>query len=61
MSRNSCATGAARWRRRRATLRPSCPTKPASYGALVLGVRDYVRKHGFPGVVVGLSAASIPP
>ena len=25
------------------------------YGALVLGVRDYVRKHGFPGVVMGLS------
>src|SRR5207248_1747674 len=25
------------------------------YGALTLGVRDYVRKHGFPGVVIGLS------
>jgi len=25
------------------------------YGALVLGVRDYVDKHGFPGVVMGLS------
>jgi NAD+ synthase (glutamine-hydrolysing) len=25
------------------------------YSALVLGVRDYVRKHGFPGVVMGLS------
>ncbi|HEU4531636.1 MAG TPA: NAD+ synthase [Steroidobacteraceae bacterium] len=25
------------------------------YGALVLGVRDYVRKHRFPGVVMGLS------
>ncbi len=25
------------------------------YQALVLGVRDYVRKHGFPGVVMGLS------
>jgi NAD+ synthase (glutamine-hydrolysing) len=25
------------------------------YGALVLGVRDYVEKHGFPGVVIGLS------
>jgi len=22
---------------------------------LVLGVRDYVNKHGFPGVVMGLS------
>jgi len=29
---------------------------PASvYRALVLGVRDYVAKHGFPGVVMGLS------
>jgi len=25
------------------------------YQALVLGVRDYVNKHGFPGVVMGLS------
>ena len=25
------------------------------YSALVLGVRDYVNKHGFPGVVMGLS------
>jgi NAD+ synthase (glutamine-hydrolysing) len=25
------------------------------YGALVLGTRDYVNKHGFPGVVLGLS------
>lgn len=25
------------------------------YRALTLGVRDYVQKHGFPGVVVGLS------
>jgi len=25
------------------------------YGALVIGVRDYVRKNGFPGVVLGLS------
>jgi NAD+ synthase (glutamine-hydrolysing) len=25
------------------------------YQALVLGVRDYVRKNGFPGVIIGLS------
>ncbi len=32
------------------------PSEEASiYGALVLGVRDYVNKHGFPGVVLGLS------
>ena len=31
-------------------------TEEASvYNALVLGVRDYVNKHGFPGVVMGLS------
>jgi NAD+ synthase (glutamine-hydrolysing) len=27
----------------------------SAYGALVLGVRDYVDKHRFPGVVMGLS------
>ena len=32
------------------------PGEDASiYGALVLGVRDYVGKNGFPGVVLGLS------
>jgi NAD+ synthase (glutamine-hydrolysing) len=32
------------------------PSDEASvYGALVLGVRDYVSKHGFQGVVLGLS------
>jgi len=32
------------------------PSDEASvYRALTLGVRDYVRKHGFPGVVMGLS------
>jgi NAD+ synthase (glutamine-hydrolysing) len=34
----------------------SLPSGPASvYQALVLGTRDYVNKHGFPGVVLGLS------
>lgn len=28
---------------------------PSVYGALVAGTRDYVNKHGFPGVVIGLS------
>jgi NAD+ synthase (glutamine-hydrolysing) len=28
---------------------------PSIYGALVTGVRDYVGKNGFPGVVLGLS------
>ncbi|HEY4340108.1 MAG TPA: NAD+ synthase [Steroidobacteraceae bacterium] len=40
---------------RRAHTEP-LPTEEASvYGALVLGVRDYVGKHRFPGVVLGLS------
>ena len=30
-------------------------TEESVYGALVTGTRDYVRKHGFPGVVIGLS------
>ncbi|HXR52822.1 MAG TPA: NAD+ synthase [Steroidobacteraceae bacterium] len=45
------------------TLRAAAPDAVAAelepeesvYGALVLGVRDYVNKHGFPGVVMGLS------
>ena len=28
---------------------------PADYAACVLGLRDYVNKNGFPGVVIGLS------
>ena len=31
------------------------PIEASVYQALVLGVRDYVTKHGFPGVVMGLS------
>ena len=31
------------------------PRLPSVYNAMVLGLRDYVRKNGFPGVVVGLS------
>ncbi|MCG8546702.1 MAG: NAD+ synthase, partial [Alphaproteobacteria bacterium] len=27
----------------------------AMYGAMMLGLRDYVRKNGFPGIVLGLS------
>src|SRR6267378_2900552 len=34
---------------------PELSDEASIYSALVLGVRDYVRKHGFPGVVVGLS------
>jgi len=34
---------------------PALPEEDAIYQALVLGVRDYVRKNGFQGAVIGLS------
>ncbi|HEX4268273.1 MAG TPA: NAD+ synthase [Steroidobacteraceae bacterium] len=34
---------------------PELSDDASIYSALVLGVRDYVNKHGFPGVVMGLS------
>ena len=34
---------------------PEISVEASVYGALVLGVRDYVDKHRFPGVVMGLS------
>lgn len=40
---------------RSGAIAPSQSEEASVYGALVLGVRDYVRKHGFPGVVLGLS------
>jgi NAD+ synthase (glutamine-hydrolysing) len=39
----------------RGSVTPESSDEASVYGALVLGVRDYVRKHGFPGVVMGLS------
>ncbi|HEY8508909.1 MAG TPA: nitrilase-related carbon-nitrogen hydrolase, partial [Steroidobacteraceae bacterium] len=38
-----------------ATVAPELSDEESVYRALVLGVRDYVNKHGFPGVVMGLS------
>ena len=35
--------------------RPNIPTLAAVYQALVMGVRDYVQKNGFKGVLLGLS------
>jgi NH(3)-dependent NAD(+) synthetase (EC 6.3.1.5) len=35
------------------------PIEPEVYRALVLGVRDYLGKNGFPGAIIGLPAASI--
>jgi len=37
------------------TVAPELPDAESVYRTLVLGVRDYVAKHGFPGVVLGLS------
>jgi NAD+ synthase (glutamine-hydrolysing) len=34
---------------------PSQSVESQAYSALVLGVRDYVHKNGFPGVIIGLS------
>jgi NAD+ synthase (glutamine-hydrolysing) len=38
-----------------AAVAPELTDEESVYRALVLGVRDYVAKHGFPGVVLGLS------
>ncbi len=40
---------------RAGTVAPELSDEASVYNALVLGVRDYVQKHGFPGVVMGLS------
>ncbi len=37
------------------SIAPELADEASIYRALVLGVRDYVNKHGFPGVVMGLS------
>ncbi|MFO7189805.1 MAG: NAD+ synthase [Pseudomonadota bacterium] len=47
----------------KAVPRPDAVAPPLSeeasvYSALVMGVRDYVNKHGFPGVVIGLSGGA---
>ncbi len=50
------------WVRRRGTwicengpMVPAVEAERADYAACVLGLRDYVNKNGFPGVVIGLS------
>jgi NAD+ synthase (glutamine-hydrolysing) len=40
---------------RPSSIAPLLSDAESVYRALVLGVRDYVTKHGFPGVVMGLS------
>ena len=39
----------------RGVIAPSASMESQAYSALVLGVRDYVQKNGFPGVIIGLS------
>lgn len=39
----------------RAERAPLMATEESVYGALVCGTRDYVRKNGFPGIILGLS------
>jgi NAD+ synthase (glutamine-hydrolysing) len=39
----------------RGPLAPAPSIEAQAWGALVVGVRDYVDKNGFPGVIVGLS------
>jgi NAD+ synthase (glutamine-hydrolysing) len=46
------AAGHFRWR---GQVAPRQPVEQVVYQAIVTGVRDYVDKHGFPGVVIGLS------
>lgn len=43
------------WTCTRAPMEPLSDGDEIIYQALVLGLRDYVRKNGFPGVVLGLS------
>ncbi|CAB3773545.1 NAD+ synthase [Paraburkholderia humisilvae] len=38
-----------------ATIAPETPVEAQVYAALVLGVRDYINKNGFPGAIIGLS------
>jgi NAD+ synthase (glutamine-hydrolysing) len=40
---------------RPAHIEPPLSEEASVYGALVMGVRDYVNKHRFPGIVLGLS------
>ena len=44
------------WRCTEAPLAPAWPTGPEElYRAMVLGLKDYVDKSGFPGVILGMS------
>ncbi len=47
--------GPAGWRCRTHVEAPPAPVEADLYRAMVLGLRDYVNKNGFPGAVLGLS------
>jgi len=47
--------GEAGWACAAGTVTPSLDTNASIYHAMVLGLRDYVQKNGFPGVLLGLS------
>src|SRR6202041_3832842 len=44
-----------KWRCARGEIAPAEDEDKADYAACVLGLRDYVDKNRFPGVVIGLS------
>ena len=48
-------TGSAGVQTQRQPLAEPMTTEASVYRALVTGTRDYVEKHGFPGVIIGLS------
>ncbi len=47
------------WRCQQAEIAPLLPQDRADYTACMLGLRDYVGKNGFPGVVLGLSGGIV--
>ena len=52
---NPLPGGEGKWHCVSAPMVDSNPNEQTMYGALVTGLRDYVHKNGFPGVVLGLS------
>ena len=50
-----CRDGRLSLRRRGAQWTEAAAARASVYSAMVLGLRDYVRKNGFRGVVLGLS------
>ncbi|MGV8841612.1 MAG: NAD+ synthase [Bauldia sp.] len=55
MTLAECSHAAGRWRIAPATVSPDLKGPEADWRACVLGLRDYLGKNRFPGVVLGLS------